>query len=537
MSRPHESPRFIALIAAVALLMTQIGMTREPARIGSLSATETKNLELLLRSELLTVLGREKTQPGESPAASLLRGVRVDRTSNLVIVELSKDYLPAGVANYSAELEDRLHRMTTGILWSIENELKLSAAGVSYIFDGQPLWFYYPEDFPDHKPNAKPPTKATHGKNTPIIVSAGHGAYLFYGTSPSTWRYQRDAAFGIREDTMTQLLTDELADLLITRSGATVGFVRDFSTTAHTPSGLPWSDVAARYFLADALPARPDIWNSLPAATHDLRERDEDIRARPFYANDVGAQALLSVHTNGDGSPTPRGARIYHATGRSGDQAIANSMLCYMKEIIQAQDGYEDFPVAAASHSSTGHGENNHAAVPAVIIETAFHSNPDDAAALQDPIFRTAAMKGVEKGYRLHMANESCTHYEIIDVPDVSAPWGGSAVVSIHYEGFPQYPVEVTIEDVACSVLCTPGGGMIASEWPSPIEVGFACHGDPDAPPGTAQWRVTFTDDDGVSTEFEYSSICGGSGSTASTRSKAAPAGRLIGPSQSLIPN
>ena len=246
MSRPHESPRFIALIAAVALLMTQIGMTREPARIGSLSATKTKNLELLLRSELLTVLGREKTQPGESPAASLLRGVRVDRTSNLVIVELSKDYLPAGVANYSAELEDRLHRMTTGILWSIENELKLSAAGVSYIFDGQPLWFYYPEDFPDHKPNAKPPTKATHGKNTPIIVSAGHGAYLFHGTSPSTWRYQRDAAFGIREDTMTQLLTDELADLLITRSGATVGFVRDFSTTAHTPSGLPWSDVAAR---------------------------------------------------------------------------------------------------------------------------------------------------------------------------------------------------------------------------------------------------------------------------------------------------
>lgn len=88
---------------------------------------------------------------------------------------------------------------------------------------------------------------------------------------------------------MTQLLAEEVADLLITRSSAIVGFVRSFSSDPHVPSGLPWTDIAARYFLAEVLPTRPDIWNSLPQATHAMGERDEDIRARPFYANDIGA--------------------------------------------------------------------------------------------------------------------------------------------------------------------------------------------------------------------------------------------------------
>lgn len=57
--------------------------------------------------------------------------------------------------------------------------------------------------------------------------------------------------------------------------------------------------MAARYNLQEILPGQPEIWNSLPTATHDLREYDEDIRSRPLYANHLNATGLISVHTNG----------------------------------------------------------------------------------------------------------------------------------------------------------------------------------------------------------------------------------------------
>lgn len=178
MARPPTLPTFTSFIAFASLLMANAGMTKEPVRVNALNARDTSDLESLLRSEVGIILGRENPLPGEPPATSLLRSVRLDKPSNHVFVDLSKAYLPAGIANYSAALEDRLHRMTTGILWTIENELKLSVAGVSFTFDGQPLWFYYPDDFPDYKPNAKPASEATRANTTPIVVSTDHGAHL-----------------------------------------------------------------------------------------------------------------------------------------------------------------------------------------------------------------------------------------------------------------------------------------------------------------------------------------------------------------------
>ena len=116
----------------------------------------------------------------------------------------------------------------------------------------------------------------------------------------------------------------------------------------------------------------------------------------------------------------------------------------------------------------------------------------------------------VEKGYRLNRQGEPCTPYEITDVPDVSAPWGGVAVVSISFEGFPQYPVELEVVDSQCSTICTPGGGTLPSEWPSPIQMSLTCDGDPGFPPANAQWRVTLRDADGVETNYDYNSYCGG---------------------------
>jgi len=64
-----------------------------------------------------------------------------------------------------------------------------------------------------------------------------------------------------------------------------------------------------------AKPDLPDVWNSLPNSSSSLRERDEDIRSRPRYANHLDARALIHLHTNA-GNPAASGARAYVAEGR-----------------------------------------------------------------------------------------------------------------------------------------------------------------------------------------------------------------------------
>ncbi|MGO4778447.1 N-acetylmuramoyl-L-alanine amidase, partial [Lysobacter sp. 2RAB21] len=132
-----------------------------------------------------------------------------------------------------------------------------------------------------------------------------------------------------------------------------------------------------------------------------MREQNEDIRSRPLYANYLSASKLIHIHTNGP-SATATGPRVLYYPGRTVDQQLATSILCGMKETIHALPAYANFTVPAAPTPSDGEGETRLAAMPSVIVEVAFHSNPTDAAALKDPAFRTAAMKGVEKGYRIH---------------------------------------------------------------------------------------------------------------------------------------
>lgn len=496
---PKVGQFIVAPLLAGALLISPVAWgTSSPfasKQMETLDADGANRITRLLRDQIQRAIVTQKS-PRET-----LRNVTISTKDSVVTIDLSRSYLPGGISYMGSELEDKLSNIQNVVLGVMENELGYSVSQVLFLFDGRPLEFYYPNDFSTSTPSAK-----AIGS---IVVSAGHGVYLHHGSTPD-WRFQRDVHHGVLEDQITQPLASELGALLVSRSGSTTTFVRSFGNTVHAPSGYTWNDLSARYFLAEANPLRTDIWNTLPTSTAALRERDEDIRARPLYANDLNAAALISIHTNGDDTGTARGTRIYHHPGRAGDAALASSMLCYMREIIQAQPGYEEFPVAPSPHAQSGHGENSLAQVPAVIVETAFHSNASDAAALLDPVFRMAAMKGVEKGYRLNQQNEPCTPYAITDIPDISVPWGAAPYIEIYFEGFPQYPVELTVENLSCGAVCTPGSGVINSDYPSPVLMTFTCDGDPDSPPAAADWRVRLKDADGVETKFDYNTRCGG---------------------------
>jgi hypothetical protein len=192
------------------------------------------------------------------------------------------------------------------------------------------------------------------------------------------------------------------------------------------------------------------------------------------------------------------------------DLNLANSILCGMKELIHAQVGYENYNVPNQAEALGNYGENNKAIMPAVVLEIGFHTNANDAAALQDPAFRDAAMKGVEKGFRLHAKGKTCEPFKITSIPNVTIPRPGSKVVPVNFKGFPFFPVTLTIENVTCPVghTCT-GGAVSYPEWqPSPLRFTFSCNGSSDSTT-TSRWRSYLTDEDGVKTNaVEHTLTC-----------------------------
>jgi hypothetical protein len=153
-------------------------------------------------------------------------------------------------------------------------------------------------------------------------------------------------------------------------------------------------------------------------------------------------------------------------------------------------------------------------------VETGYHTNPDDALALKDDTFVQAAMKGVEKGYRLHKAGKSCVPFSITSVPDVSGPRGGPAIPGkIYFAGFPQFPLSWKLENVSCSTgnTCTGLTGTYSSEVPSPLSFTFSCSGS-SSTTTVSTWKSTLIDADGVKTgSVEHKLTCTPS-STASAK-------------------
>lgn len=167
-----------------------------------------------------------------------------------------------------------------------------------------------------------------------------------------------------------------------------------------------------------------------------------------------------------------------------------------MRELITAQEGYADFPVPR-SGVAAGHGENNFATMPSIVVEVAFHTNATDAAALQDPVFRTASMKGVEKGYRLFREGKGCVPLKAEPIQGIRLPQGSSQQVDVAFEGYPQYPIELVTTNVGCPPgwTCTDGRVHIEALDAKPSQITLRCENAGSAP---IFWDTQVVDDDGV---------------------------------------
>ncbi|WP_425481894.1 N-acetylmuramoyl-L-alanine amidase [Lysobacter panacisoli] len=266
----------------------------------------------------------------------------------------------------------------------------------------------------------------------------------------------------------------------------------------------------ARYSLQGQYPGNPEIWHSLPGSTDGLRERDEDIRSRPLFANHVGASTLIHVHTNA-GDPLARGTRVFIQEGRIADAQLGASILCYMREQIQSLPAYTAFPVQTAPQYDN-YGENRLATMPSVIVEVGFHTNPTDAAALQNATFRSAAMRGVEKGYRLNSEGRTgCTPFAISSIPSSPGKYYQDFPVKYYFTGYPRFPVTLKTTNVSCPSgwTCSNKSTSYARVVPSPLTSNFYCTAQSTTPAATFKWRTTLVDADGVATKpVDHTTTC-----------------------------
>ena len=115
------------------------------------------------------------------------------------------------------------------------------------------------------------------------------------------------------------------------------------------------------------------------------------LQTRCDVANDVNARMFISIHVNYSDSPSVNGTTFYWYKPQ--DQLLAQTL---EKQTI---------PVAGTSDDGPKH-ENfyviRHTTMPAVLIETAFISNPNDAARLASPAFLQNMAQGIANGVKAY---------------------------------------------------------------------------------------------------------------------------------------
>ncbi len=114
-----------------------------------------------------------------------------------------------------------------------------------------------------------------------------------------------------------------------------------------------------------------------------------ELQARVDVANNAGARMFVSIHANSSTSTVPSGTTSYYYKPQ--DRPLAAAIQARLIALLGTKDDgvvRERFYVI---HRTT---------MPAALIETAFVSNPDDAARLRSPNFRQQVAIGIADGIK-----------------------------------------------------------------------------------------------------------------------------------------
>lgn len=500
-------------LVPVAHVQAQTSKESDVRDIRSLNATEKQQLLDKIRKALRHVLDTTRIDSFKGRYTPLKVKFRTGPSNEELVIDLGTENGPDSDSADSEELSTQLVNALSDIL----DKLGISYPDIVHEFGGRDWHYYHPEQLQydreyERNMRSKGGQSAIPPQGAKVVVSAMHGWYLRY--FENVWALQRpELSNGIYEDFITPTFVDPLSSWLYTRSSALIYLPRSQSTDIHPTTGYPWWQMDGREYLKVVYPNNKGIWDigKIPGKDPNKWEYNKDVNSRPLFANFIGADAIFNLHTNAsETDPTASCTRAFVARNRAEDLALANNVLCGMKELIHTQDAYQTFRVANQAVPRDDLGENTLARMPAVVLEVAFHTNPGDAAALKDPVFVDAAMKGVEKGFRLQAKGKTCKPFKITSIPDVTIPYPSTTVIPVNFEGFPYFPVTMTIENVFCPPDndCTGGTAVFSEEQDSPLSIEVSCSGTSDTT-DVSRWSTHLTDADGVKTNaFEHQLTC-----------------------------
>jgi N-acetylmuramoyl-L-alanine amidase len=203
---------------------------------------------------------------------------------------------------------------------------------------------------------------AANGGSKIIVLDPGHG-----GADPGTQHN------GLVEKQLTLDIAQRLRTLLVAQ-GWTVRMTRETDVD-------PVSQENMAKMRADGKP-NPDDRAYL--------------QTRCDVANYAGARMFISIHINSAPSESARGTTIYWYKPQ--DAPLAQTI---EKNVI---------PLAGTQDDGTRH-ENfyvvRHTTMPAVLIETAFATNPGDVALLRQPSFLQNVAQGIANGVKAYAGSPS----------------------------------------------------------------------------------------------------------------------------------
>ena len=441
-------------VALAANASTQQTQPQQQQRLPSVA--ESMSIFRQLEPELQRFVDQQTRLPGQEE--HVLVRITPEPSTGIVWIDLDSGYLPKGATELSesfgekiGEIEAELYEYLSG---TVGFKYVIARIGGKTINEILP-----PERLLKHKDQ-----RSTRAASAPVpglvVINPGHGKYFHYGSN--TWEYERPEPYAgttdVHEDDITPRFASMLNTWLTSRSRDFVTEVRHTRAIGNPfieeESNLSWKDLAARYYIKSLLPDEgPTIWSRFPDGQpnrRDLREQDDDIAARARYANHINAETFISLHTNA-ATATARGALVMTKLDDPSSVQLSNNILCYMKEQINALENYADFVIRPNLVNGNNKAEVRDTEMPTALIEVAFHSNAEDAKALQDSEFRAAAMKGVEKGYRTFRKGETdCRPLTITNLPPVTGPHLTDIPYTFQFMGSPTYPLYLRSKVVTC---------------------------------------------------------------------------------------
>lgn len=128
----------------------------------------------------------------------------------------------------------------------------------------------------------------------------------------------------------------------------------------------------------------------------------EDLASRARVANDLQADAFISIHHNAAARPTANFTTLFYHTSDehpAANRVLARHILTGLNDALRLET-HDACPVKEdrVMYPKAGFGVLRDAHVPAVLTESSFHTNPEEEERLRDPVYNRREAYGLFLG-------------------------------------------------------------------------------------------------------------------------------------------